>query len=76
MDAFDMISEPVLFAQQWGEHSHRVYQSVELVPLLSEALLAQDEEKIKTLHEQISRITDEVADHAACAADHLGLMIR
>jgi predicted phosphate transport protein (TIGR00153 family) len=62
MDAFDMISEPVLFAQQLCEHSNKVHQSVELIPLLADALLAQDHEKMKTLHEQISRIGEEV-DH-------------
>jgi uncharacterized protein len=60
MNAFDMISEPLLFAEQLCEHSHRVHQSVELIPLLTEALLAADEEKIKTLHEQISAIRAEV----------------
>jgi uncharacterized protein len=60
MNAFDMISEPLLFAEQLCEHSHRVHQSVELIPLLTDALLAADDEKIKTLHEQISAIREEV----------------
>ena len=60
MNAFDMISEPVLFEQQLCEHSHRVQQSVESIPLLTEALLAGDEEKMKTLREQVSRTRDEL----------------
>ncbi len=60
MNAFDMISEPAFFAEHLGEHSHRVHQSVELIPALADALLAQDFEKMKALHEQISRSAEEV----------------
>jgi len=60
MDAFDMISEPVLFIQQLREHSNSVHQSVELIQSLADALLAEDYEKIRTLHEQMCRIKDEV----------------
>jgi len=60
MDAFDMISEPVLFIQQLREHSNKVHQSVELIQSLADALLAEDYEKIRTLHEQMSGIRDEV----------------
>ncbi len=59
MDAFDMLSEPVLFAQHLCEHADRVHQSVEAIPLLTEALLAEDYEKLKTLHEQISSSREE-----------------
>ncbi len=59
MDAFDMISEPVLFAQQLHEHANRVHQSVELIRPLVEALLAGDHEKVQTLHEHMSRIRAE-----------------
>ncbi len=59
MDAFDMIAEPIFFAQQLHEHSRTVRQSVELIRPLVEALLAQDHEKITTLHEQMSGLTAE-----------------
>jgi hypothetical protein len=45
MDAFDMISEPVLFIQQLRERSSRVRQSVELIQSLGDALLAEDYER-------------------------------
>jgi predicted phosphate transport protein (TIGR00153 family) len=60
MNAFDMISEPVLFVQELREYSGRVHQGVELIQSLAEALLAEDHEKIRTLHEQMSGIRDEV----------------
>jgi predicted phosphate transport protein (TIGR00153 family) len=60
MNAFDMISEPVLFVQELGEYSSKVHQSVELLQSLADALLAEDYEKIRTLHEQMSGIRDEV----------------
>lgn len=60
MDAFDMISEPILFVQELREHSNRVHQGVELIQSLADALLAEDYEKIRTLHEEISRIRDAV----------------
>ncbi len=60
MNTFDMISEPLLFAEQLCEHSHKVHQSVELIQLLADALLAMDDEKMRTLHEQVSRTTQEV----------------
>jgi hypothetical protein len=59
MNAFDMISEPVLFAQELREYSSRVHHSVELIQSLADALLAEDCDKIQTLHEQMSRITGE-----------------
>jgi len=58
MNAFDMISEPVLFIEQLREHSSRVYQCVELIQSLADALLAEDHEQIRTLHEQMSEIRD------------------
>jgi predicted phosphate transport protein (TIGR00153 family) len=60
MDAFDMISEPVLFVEELCEHANRVHQSVELTQSLADALLAEDYEKMQTLHEQAFRIRDEV----------------
>ena len=54
MDAFDMISEPILFAQELREHSGRVRQCVELIQSLADALLAEDYAKTQTLHQQIS----------------------
>lgn len=60
MNAFDMISEPVLFAQELREYSSRVRQSVELIRPLADALLAEDYEKILTLHAEMSRVRDEV----------------
>jgi uncharacterized protein Yka (UPF0111/DUF47 family) len=51
MNAFDMISEPVLFGEQLCEHSHRVHRCVELIPALADALLAQDDEKTRSLME-------------------------
>ncbi len=71
MDAFDMISEPVLFVQQLCEHSHKVHQSVELLQPLAEALLAEDYEKIQTLHEQISRIREEVGQSKLSLYDRI-----
>ncbi len=60
MDAFDMISEPILVGQELREHSSRVGQSVELIQSLANALLAEDYEKIRALHEQMSGIRDGV----------------
>ena len=60
MNTFDMISEPLLFAEQLCEHSRRVHESVELIQLLDDALLAEDYERMETLHEQISRARDDV----------------
>jgi predicted phosphate transport protein (TIGR00153 family) len=60
MDAFDVISEPALFIQQLCEHSGRVHQCVELIQSLADALLAEDYEQIRTLHEQMARIRAEV----------------
>lgn len=54
MNAFDMISEPVLFTQELREYSGRVHQSVELIQSLADALLAEDYVKIRTLHDQMS----------------------
>jgi predicted phosphate transport protein (TIGR00153 family) len=61
MNAFDMIAEPICFARQLHEHAHKVHQSVDLVPSLVDALLTGDYEKIRTLHEQMSRISDEAS---------------
>jgi predicted phosphate transport protein (TIGR00153 family) len=60
MNAFDMISEPILFTQELREYSSRVHQSVELIQPLADALVAEDTAKIQTLHEQMSRTRDEV----------------
>jgi predicted phosphate transport protein (TIGR00153 family) len=60
MDAFDMISEPVLFVQALHAHSSRVHHGVELVRLLVDALLTEDGEKMRTLYEQMSGIKADV----------------
>lgn len=60
MNAFDMISEPILFVQELCEYSSRVRQSVELVQSLADAVLAEDYAKIPTLHEQMSGIWHDV----------------
>jgi predicted phosphate transport protein (TIGR00153 family) len=60
VDAFDMIGEPILFAQQLHEHASRVHRTVDLIRPLADALLAEDTEKIKTLQEQMSGIRDQV----------------
>jgi predicted phosphate transport protein (TIGR00153 family) len=54
MNAFDMISEPILFVQELREYSSRVRQCVELIQSLADALLAEDYATIRTLHEQMS----------------------
>jgi len=60
MNAFDMISEPVLFVEELREYANRVHQSVELIQSLADALLAEDYEKIRTLHGRMSGIRDDV----------------
>jgi uncharacterized protein Yka (UPF0111/DUF47 family) len=60
MNAFDMISEPVLFTEQLCERSCRVLQCVDLIPSLADALLAQDDEKMTALHVQVSALRVEV----------------
>jgi uncharacterized protein Yka (UPF0111/DUF47 family) len=60
MNAFDMVSEPVFFTEQLCEHSNKVHECVGLIPLLAEALLTQDGEKIGTLHGQICKTREEV----------------
>ena len=42
MNAFDMISEPILFFEQLRKHARGVHQSVELLQSLTDALLAGD----------------------------------
>jgi uncharacterized protein len=59
MNMLDMISEPVLFAQEAYEHSRKVYQIVKQVPLLMEALLSQDFRRIRAIREDISKMRDE-----------------
>ncbi len=59
MNAFDMISEPILFVQELREYSSRVGQSVELIQSLADALLAEDYAKVQTLHEQMCKIRGE-----------------
>jgi uncharacterized protein Yka (UPF0111/DUF47 family) len=59
MNAFDMISEPVLFAQQLCEYSEKVHRSVELIQPLTDALLIGDYEKIQALNEQMREIRSE-----------------
>ncbi|MCX5639014.1 MAG: DUF47 family protein [Planctomycetota bacterium] len=59
MDALDIISGPILFVQQVHEHSKKVHQGVELMQPLVDALFAEDYEKIKTLHKQMSEIKNE-----------------
>jgi len=60
MNAFDMISEPLLFAQQLCEHLAKTHQNVELLPSLADAMLAQDDAAIRALHEQVSQATAEL----------------
>ena len=60
MNAFDMISEPILFMQELREYSSRVHQSAELILSLADALLAEDYAKTHTLHEQMSGTWHEV----------------
>jgi predicted phosphate transport protein (TIGR00153 family) len=59
MNAFDMIGEPLLLAQQLHEHANSVHRSVDLIRPLVDALLAEDHEKVKTLEEQMSGIAAE-----------------
>jgi uncharacterized protein Yka (UPF0111/DUF47 family) len=59
MDAVDMVSRPVVFAQQLHEYSKKVREGVEQIPPLVDALLAEDYEKIGILREQVSEIRDE-----------------
>ncbi len=59
MNAFDMISEPILFTEELREYSGRVRQSVELIESLVEALLAEDYAKIQALHTQMCRLRGE-----------------
>ena len=59
MDVIDMISGPLLFVQRLHEHSTKVHEAVELIQPLVDALLAQDHEKMETLHGQMSKITSE-----------------
>jgi predicted phosphate transport protein (TIGR00153 family) len=59
MDAVDMVSRLVVFAQQLHEYSKKVREGVELIQPLADALLAEDHEKIDTLREQLSEIRNE-----------------
>jgi len=60
MNAFNKHAEPILFVQQLYAHAHSVDRSVALTQLLAGALLAEDYERVQIVHEQISRITEEV----------------
>jgi len=60
MNAFDMISEPVLFVEALREYSGSVHRGVELIQSLADALLAEDYERIDALHTQMSQIGDDV----------------
>jgi predicted phosphate transport protein (TIGR00153 family) len=71
MNAFDMIAEPLLFAQQLHEHSRTVHRSVELIRPLVDALLAEDHEKIKTLQEQMAGIRAEAGRIEMSLFDHI-----
>lgn len=71
MDAFDMISEPVLFVQQLCEHAGRVHQCVELLRSLADELLAEDCEKISALGEQMSRVRNEAAQSEIALCDQI-----
>jgi predicted phosphate transport protein (TIGR00153 family) len=66
MNAFDMISEPILFTQQLREYSGKVHQSVELIQSLADALLAEDHAAIRTLHEQMCGTWHEVNQSRLC----------
>jgi uncharacterized protein Yka (UPF0111/DUF47 family) len=59
MNMLDMISEPLLFAQQSHEFSKRVHESASLVSPLMEALLSQDRERMRSVRDAMSRIRDE-----------------
>jgi len=59
MDALDMISGPLLFVERLYEHSRKVHQAVGLIPLLVDALLASDHERVRRLQEQMSQIKSE-----------------
>lgn len=60
MNAFDMISEPILFTQGLHEYSSRVHHCVELTQSLADAVLAEDYTKLGTLHEEMSAIWHEM----------------
>jgi len=57
MNAFNRIAEPALFVQQLYAHSLSIDQSVALTQPLTEALLAEDHERVWAVHEQIRRIS-------------------
>jgi predicted phosphate transport protein (TIGR00153 family) len=59
MNALEMISGPLLFVEHLHEHTRKVHQMVELIPLLVDAQLATDHQKVKSLHEQMSKIKAE-----------------
>ena len=54
MNAFDMISEPILVTWELREYTGRVRRCVELIQSLADALLADDRATIQTVHEQMS----------------------
>jgi len=59
MNALEMISGPLLFVEHLHEHTRKVHQTVEGIPLLVDAQLATDHQKVKSLHEQMSKIKAE-----------------
>jgi uncharacterized protein Yka (UPF0111/DUF47 family) len=59
MAATGSVSGPLLFAQQLHEHASKVCEGIKLIEPLAEALLVQDLEKMRILHEQVSQIADE-----------------
>jgi len=60
MNAFDMISEPLLFGQKLCEHLESVHKSVELAQSLADAAMAQDKERIAGLRDQVVRTRQEM----------------
>ena len=56
MNTLEMISRPLLFVEDLREHAKKVHQAVELIALLTDALLASDHERVRHLREQVSEI--------------------
>jgi uncharacterized protein Yka (UPF0111/DUF47 family) len=59
MNALEMISGPLLFVEHLHEQTRKVHQAVEMIPLLLEALLTSDHQRVTALHQQISEIRDQ-----------------
>jgi uncharacterized protein Yka (UPF0111/DUF47 family) len=59
MNMLDMISEPVLFAQESYEHARKVHQIVKRLPLLVDAFLSRDYQQMGIIQEEIAQTRDE-----------------